>query len=42
MNDDIKTYLIKHAEGYELDATRCKQAAAVISEQEDIINTLLL
>ena len=42
MKDDIKTYLIKHAEGYELDATRCKEAAAVISEKESIINTLLL
>lgn len=42
MNDDIKTYLIKHATGYELDATRCQQAAAVISAQEDLINTLLL
>ena len=42
MKDDIKTYLMKHATGYELDATRCQQAAVVISDLEDLINTLLL
>lgn len=41
MKDDIKTYLIKHAEGYELDATRCKEAAKMISDLEDVIGTLL-
>lgn len=41
MQDDIKTYLIKHATGYELDATRCAEAAKKISDLEDVIETLL-
>ena len=28
--DSITTYLIKHADGYELDATRCTEAAQEI------------
>ena len=41
MKDDIKTYLIKHANGYELDATRCAEAAKKISDLEDAIETLI-
>lgn len=37
MKDDIKVYLIKHAIGYELDATRCREAyARIVSLEEQV------
>lgn len=41
MRDEIKIYLLKHSEGYELDATRCKEAYERIISLEKQVEILM-
>ena len=41
MRDEIKIYLLKHSEGYELDATRCREAHDRIASLEKQVEILM-
>ena len=41
MRDGIKIYLLKHSDGYELDATRCREAHDYIVSLEKQVEILM-